>query len=216
MTTSGIAAQRYNRLIESARLRSASVGYMERHHVLPRSEGGTDAPENLVYLTAREHFLAHWLLYRMYRTPASARAFKLMVNDQQKRRGRDYASARELMASAMRGQKNVAKRPEVREKLRANAHAPFAGKKRPQHSELMRLSGVWKHENNPWYGQGDRQRGADNHMARKVVGLHVFHGVACWDTLRQAAEALGVTIQAVSQAIRRGSKSKGWRLEHAS
>lgn len=41
-------------------------GYMERHHIVPRCLGGSDRKDNLVYLTAREHFLAHKLLVRMY------------------------------------------------------------------------------------------------------------------------------------------------------
>jgi hypothetical protein len=38
--------------------------YTEVHHIVPRSEGGTNEKSNLVKLTAREHFIAHWLLYR--------------------------------------------------------------------------------------------------------------------------------------------------------
>ena len=115
MTTSGAAnlnAQRYAKLIACAQTAAREDVYTEEHHIVPRSEGGTDALENLVALTAREHFLAHWLLFRIYKTPASARAFKLMTNDQQRRRGRDYAKAREVMAAAMRGENNVAKRAE--------------------------------------------------------------------------------------------------------
>jgi hypothetical protein len=41
-------------------------GYMERHHIVPRCLGGSDRKDNLVYLTAREHFLAHKMLVRMY------------------------------------------------------------------------------------------------------------------------------------------------------
>ena len=37
-------------------------GYSERHHVVPRSLGGSNAKSNIVRLTYREHFLAHWLL----------------------------------------------------------------------------------------------------------------------------------------------------------
>jgi hypothetical protein len=37
-------------------------GYCERHHILPRSMGGSDDQANIVKLTYREHFLAHWLL----------------------------------------------------------------------------------------------------------------------------------------------------------
>jgi len=55
----------YLLLIEKARLRMFPAGiYKEVHHVVPKSEGGTDDQDNLVALTAREHFVAHWLLHR--------------------------------------------------------------------------------------------------------------------------------------------------------
>jgi hypothetical protein len=37
----------------------------ETHHILPRSLGGLDSPENLVILTPREHFFAHLLLTKI-------------------------------------------------------------------------------------------------------------------------------------------------------
>ena len=40
--------------------------YGERHHIVPRSEGGTDDGDNLVRLTAREHYIAHLLLAKIY------------------------------------------------------------------------------------------------------------------------------------------------------
>lgn len=40
-------------------------GYVEKHHVIPKSIGGTDDKSNLVILTAREHFLCHLLLTKM-------------------------------------------------------------------------------------------------------------------------------------------------------
>ncbi len=51
----------YDSIIEKARERNID-GYTERHHILPRCMGGTDDPDNLVTLTAREHFIVHWLL----------------------------------------------------------------------------------------------------------------------------------------------------------
>ena len=36
--------------------------YSEKHHILPRSLGGDDHPDNIVSLTAREHFIVHLLL----------------------------------------------------------------------------------------------------------------------------------------------------------
>lgn len=54
--------QIYDAIIERARSRSIVTG--EKHHILPRCMGGTDEVENIVLLTAREHFLCHKLLLR--------------------------------------------------------------------------------------------------------------------------------------------------------
>lgn len=35
----------------------------EKHHIVPRHSGGTDVPENLVFLTCRQHILVHLLRY---------------------------------------------------------------------------------------------------------------------------------------------------------
>lgn len=39
--------------------------YSEKHHIKPKCMGGDDSEENLVVLTAREHFLAHYLLVKI-------------------------------------------------------------------------------------------------------------------------------------------------------
>lgn len=40
--------------------------YYESHHIVPRCLGGSDEKENLVLLTAREHFICHKLLVEIY------------------------------------------------------------------------------------------------------------------------------------------------------
>jgi hypothetical protein len=55
----------YDSLINRSKTKQLEEGtYFEIHHIIPRSEGGTNDESNLVKLTAREHFIAHWLLYR--------------------------------------------------------------------------------------------------------------------------------------------------------
>ena len=39
--------------------------YYESHHIVPTAMGGPDTDANQVLLTAREHFLVHWLLTKM-------------------------------------------------------------------------------------------------------------------------------------------------------
>ena len=55
----------YDELIEK-RKQDLPKGYVERHHILPKSLGGGDEPENLVSLTPEEHYLAHQLLVKMH------------------------------------------------------------------------------------------------------------------------------------------------------
>jgi len=54
----------YTRIISQAQNRTL-LGYSETHHIIPKSLGGTNGPENLVRLTAREHFICHVLLTKM-------------------------------------------------------------------------------------------------------------------------------------------------------
>ena len=55
----------YNLLIERARNRTLE-GYSERHHIIPKCMGGSNSKDNLVRLTAEEHYVAHQLLVKMY------------------------------------------------------------------------------------------------------------------------------------------------------
>lgn len=59
----------YNKLIEKAKIREVNnklVGYKEVHHIIPKCLGGTNDKDNLVELTAREHYIAHLLLVKIY------------------------------------------------------------------------------------------------------------------------------------------------------
>lgn len=54
----------YNNLIQKRQI-EIPKGYTEEHHIIPKSFGGNDDKSNLVMLTAREHYLAHYLLMKM-------------------------------------------------------------------------------------------------------------------------------------------------------
>lgn len=57
----------YNNIVLRGQIREREVDvYYEYHHIIPRCMNGNDEKLNLVYLTAREHFLCHWLLVRIY------------------------------------------------------------------------------------------------------------------------------------------------------
>jgi hypothetical protein len=52
----------YMAIINRAKSRINASGYTETHHIIPQSFGGSNKKENLVNLSAREHFVCHWLL----------------------------------------------------------------------------------------------------------------------------------------------------------
>jgi len=54
----------YYNIVERAKARDLP-DYVETHHIIPKSLGGSNSNDNLVKLTAREHFICHWLLTKM-------------------------------------------------------------------------------------------------------------------------------------------------------
>lgn len=54
----------YYAIISNAQTRTLET-YTECHHIVPKSLGGSNTKDNLVRLTAREHFICHRLLTKM-------------------------------------------------------------------------------------------------------------------------------------------------------
>jgi hypothetical protein len=86
----------YNQIIDRAKNRELSC-YKEVHHIIPKCIGGSDDKSNLTKLTAREHFLCHWLLHRMYpENHKLAFAFKMIATMQSKSHSRYVPSSRTI------------------------------------------------------------------------------------------------------------------------
>jgi len=85
--------QIYNNLVERAKKRILDE-YTEVHHIIPKCMNGTDDGENLVSLTAREHYIAHLLLTKIYKNTEYERkllwAFNGMCNWKSINQDRDY------------------------------------------------------------------------------------------------------------------------------
>lgn len=57
----------YNELVIKCKNRDQLVGiYYEKHHIIPKCMSGKDDADNLVYMTAKEHFISHLLLHKIY------------------------------------------------------------------------------------------------------------------------------------------------------
>lgn len=116
----------YDLLIETRLNRKITPGcYYEKHHIIPKSMGGDDSPNNLINLTAREHFLAHWLLWRIHNNKEMAFAFFAMTT---------MGKNQNIKSSRIYEEIKEARRPfiiEMNKKIHSNK------KISPEHSELI-------------------------------------------------------------------------------
>ena len=125
--------------------------YFEGHHIVPQSKGGKGISskglknDNIVYLTAREHFLAHWLLWKIHRDKSSAFAFHRMLfrNKNQKRiiSSIGYEEARLAFSETNKGNTFG----------KYNKGRKISEEQKSAISKFMK--GRWKGENNPFYGR---------------------------------------------------------------
>ena len=92
-------------MINKAKNRQTDV-YTEVHHIIPRCLGGSDCCDNLVKLTAKEHFVAHHLLYKIHKTSKLAHAwFSMLRCDANQKRhftANQYRMAREAHSNALK------------------------------------------------------------------------------------------------------------------
>lgn len=152
--------------------------YHERHHIIPKSCGGTNDKENLIDLFAREHFEAHRLLalenpendklvyawfMMSYVSTESMKRYQLTADE--------YTELREkyskMMSAKMAGENNPWYNKhlpkEVREKLSESHIGLFDGENNPMygkhHSEETKVKmsknrvGRYKGEKSTWYGK---------------------------------------------------------------
>ena len=114
--------------IVNYRKQNLCEGYVERHHITPKCMGGNNKKDNLVDLTAREHFICHLLLTKMVEKNNSVRykllnALSMMLcsssshnNNRYIPSSRIYQYFREEWSKVFK--ENIpSKRPEVRKKI---------------------------------------------------------------------------------------------------
>ena len=64
---------------EDPRLKESYI-YSELHHIVPRSFGGDDSPENLVRVLPEEHLFLHFLRFKIFKSFKDLQAVKMMLN----------------------------------------------------------------------------------------------------------------------------------------
>ena len=208
----------YNQLINEARSENRAKGrgiYYEAHHIVPKCLGGEGTVQqwrthpNIILLTAREHFLAHYYLTQIY--PDNSKlvfAFWAMCNlnnNQQLRSPQDvegysllYEEVKEkcaLLISQRTAPMKGRSRPDIKGKPRFNRGVP-----NPAHSARMK----------------GRKRSPEV-VARaalsnqKKVNQYTTAGVfvASWNSINEAAAHIQRHPSAISACLSGKQKSAG-------
>jgi hypothetical protein len=135
----------YGDLIAKCQLRQFVEGYKERHHIIPKSLGGSNDSSNLVDLTAREHFVAHFLLAKLYGGNQWLSIKRMRGNDGFYVNSRLYEIAsKEIAEETGKRFKGIPKTEEQRAKMSA---AAMGKKKSPEAVEKTRQANLGRKPN---------------------------------------------------------------------
>ena len=158
----------YDQIIDRARDRELNC-YREKHHVTPKCLGGSNTKSNLVELTAREHFICHWLLSRLYpEEPKLSYAFWMMSTSKRPSRyrpsSRAYEEAKQLQ-SILRSQQLLGHitSQETKEKISKSNR----GKKRTE-EERKKMSDVQKGKIGSWNGRTHSEESKQKMREKKL------------------------------------------------
>ena len=145
---------------------------LERHHIIPRSIGGSNSKDNIIILTPREHFIAHRILVKMYSgldATKMALALHRMATGSHKLKykitSRTYQYLRELRSKAyqdwLRTPKGIAFRQRQSERYKNKVWGRHKAETRAKISKALMGNTNWrcrtshnnhKGPNNPAYG----------------------------------------------------------------
>lgn len=147
----------YDQIIDRAKKENRLYGkgiYYERHHIIPKCMGGEGRVEqwkthsNIVMLTAREHFLCHWLLCRIYpENKKIAHAFWFMTKQKNDNQERWYTVSSRTYEEAV---SNLKFTEEHKEKIRKTR----IGKKTVVHPQTKEIKYIPKEELQAWIDMG--------------------------------------------------------------
>ena len=125
------ALKHYINLVRKAQSRQKPEGYTEKHHIFPVSVFGDN--NRVVVLTAREHYVAHLLLWKAFRrrygeehhgTIKSARAVWFMSKHQPRGTSRLYDKLREDNNKAMSYPRPQEWKDNISQGLRGRVRSP--------------------------------------------------------------------------------------------
>jgi len=147
----------YDQIVDRAKKVNRVHGegvYYERHHIVPKCMGGEGRVEqwkthpNIAVLTAREHFLCHWLLCRIHpENRKLAHAFWFMSKQKTKNQDRNYIVSSRTYAEAVSNLKFTEEHKEKIAKTRI-------GKKTIVHPDTKEIKYIPAEQLQTWLDRG--------------------------------------------------------------
>lgn len=158
--------------------------YCETHHIIPKSEGGLDEPDNLVNLTAREHYIAHLLLARIYDDQKMWCAMNRLIHGNEFRKynrvsSRMYQTLKENFRNSLLGHHNGLGKKRTKESKERIRQAklgnknPMYGKKQSEETKRKRSQALMGHHGY-WTGKRMTKETIEK-MSVKQRGMRWFN-----------------------------------------
>lgn len=203
--------QHYINLIDSRVSRSLNreVGY-EIHHIVPKCLGGENDTYNLVKLTYREHYLAHYLLLKIFPDNiAIVYAFTAMSFNKDKISSKQFSTVKTSIRKNMT-ENNPMKKQRAKDKLSKTRKEKFLSGEivpreltdgeRKMHSDRMKRDNPISKE--PW----------KNHTA-SPVRIHYENGTTIdFRYLKEVSILTNVPYDTLKYASRKNTGSPKWGI----
>ena len=199
----------YDSIIEKAKV-SKLICYKEEHHIVPLCLHGSNNKENLVKLTAKEHFVCHRLLCKIYPNNNKLRfALWMMMtccNKQQQRINvspRIYKQLKEEMIVAAK-QRVITK--ELREKFRqATIKRIKSGTFAPKLARTncsLKLKGVPRSVKDKEFISKQRQKQNVNKKKIQQLDFNTFEILNTFNSIQEAGSICNITPDYISDTCK--------------
>ncbi len=200
--------EQYNELISGAQANPSKYPG-EKHHIIPRSihkltpsTTPVNSPENLVFLSHRQHLEAHWLLFKMYEGTVHAgnmaAAFVLMIKVG-KTPAQPTAEQYEAYEIA-----RIAKNEALSKRMSGEKH-PHFGKSLSVETKA-KMSASTSGEKNPMFGK-PRAEGSGA-PPRPVINKETGE---VWESVRECGRQLGFHSTTIQSRIKNKSFGGIWQ-----
>jgi hypothetical protein len=179
--------------------------YYERHHIIPKCMDGGDDSSNLIYLNARCHLLAHWLLMKAF---PEVKGLKVAYATMCSRDGVKLSPLMyQLAKEAVSGDNSLLARavitplgefPTVAAAAKAHKVVKAVISRKAGSKSILHKGYYWKDE----VIQGKEADGRNAHHLRKAVSTPF----GIFESTREAGRMLGINHSTITKRIKRGDQ----------